>query len=177
MANLANVQRAPIAQDSRKGHSSGASFHLSPYSAGSPNPPTVNARSDRCRYTDAEIAEIHKGSREYVLRRRITSLSFLDSPLTLDPNQPSDSTSPCGTGTSQMLSTANCESTQRNTHRSLAQIIGNYHPSTMRKVVLKRTRIRKMKANNVFMELLLQTSRHFLTSKLADPDPWSLQHL
>jgi hypothetical protein len=59
-----------------------------------PNPPTVDIRSDRRRYTDAEIAEIHKGSREYVLRRRITSLSFLDSPLTLDPNQPSDPTSP-----------------------------------------------------------------------------------
>lgn len=59
-----------------------------------PNPPTVDIRSDRRRYTDAEIAEIHKGSREYVLRRRITSLSFLDSPLTLDPNQPFDPTSP-----------------------------------------------------------------------------------
>ncbi|KIM86240.1 hypothetical protein PILCRDRAFT_86496 [Piloderma croceum F 1598] len=55
---------------------------------------SVDIRSDRRRYTDAEIAEIHKGSREYVLRRRITSLSFLDSPLTLDPNQPSDPTSP-----------------------------------------------------------------------------------
>jgi len=39
-------------------------------------------------------AEIHKGSQEYVLRRRITSLSFLDSPLTLHPNQLSDPTSP-----------------------------------------------------------------------------------
>ena len=77
-----------------EGHGSGASFHLSPYSARSPNPPTVNAHSDHRRYTDAEIAEIHKGSREYVLRRRMTSLSFLDSPLTLDPNHPSDPTFP-----------------------------------------------------------------------------------